>query len=252
MKFFIKLINFTIYLSLSLQNHVCPCCGRSYALRNNILQWSIYTYFIVNASFPLICRYAVILAFDVKVERDAQEMADNLGVRIFTADIIYHLFDQFMAHRAEYKKQKQEEFKNIAVFPCKLRILPQYVFNSRDPIVAGVVIEAGFVKEGMPLCVPSKQVRDILLIHLFIMLPASTNTEVERGVYWFHVVCPSVCQSACLGLWTELFPFCNFHNNSRIHFISHILLSNFRRCVVCKVFLCKIPKFEFLANFSNL
>ena len=33
------------------------------------------------------------------MEREAQEMADNLGVRIFTADIIYHLFDNFMKHR---------------------------------------------------------------------------------------------------------------------------------------------------------
>ena len=40
-------------------------------------------------------RYATILAFDVKVERDAQELADNVGVKIFTADIIYHLFDSF-------------------------------------------------------------------------------------------------------------------------------------------------------------
>lgn len=47
----------------------------------------------------VVCRYAVVLAFDVRVERDAQEMADSLGVRIFTADIIYHLFDQFMAYR---------------------------------------------------------------------------------------------------------------------------------------------------------
>ena len=28
-------------------------------------------------------KYAVILAFDVRVERDAQEMADSLGVKIF-------------------------------------------------------------------------------------------------------------------------------------------------------------------------
>jgi len=48
---------------------------------------------------PLFCRWAVILAFDVRVEREAQEMADSLGVRIFTADIIYHLFDNFMKHR---------------------------------------------------------------------------------------------------------------------------------------------------------
>ncbi|XP_015751066.1 PREDICTED: eukaryotic translation initiation factor 5B-like, partial [Acropora digitifera] len=44
-------------------------------------------------------QYAVVLAFDVRIERDAQEMADSLGVKIFSADIIYHLFDKFTAYR---------------------------------------------------------------------------------------------------------------------------------------------------------
>lgn len=56
-------------------------------------------------------RYAVILAFDVKIERDSQELADTLGVRIFSAEIIYHLFDAFTKYREDYKKQKQDEFK---------------------------------------------------------------------------------------------------------------------------------------------
>lgn len=67
----------------------------------------------------------MILAFDVKIERDAQESADTLGVKIFQADIIYHLFDSFTRYREELKQKKREEFKDIAVFPCKLRILPQ-------------------------------------------------------------------------------------------------------------------------------
>lgn len=46
-----------------------------------------------------VSRWAVILAFDVRVEREAQEMADNLAVKIFSADIIYHLFDAFLKHR---------------------------------------------------------------------------------------------------------------------------------------------------------
>lgn len=71
------------------------------------------------------CRYATILAFDVKVERDAQDLADTLGVKIFQADIIYHLFDKFMAYREELRQKKRDEFKHIAVFPCKLKILPQ-------------------------------------------------------------------------------------------------------------------------------
>jgi translation initiation factor 5B len=39
-------------------------------------------------------KYAVILAFDVPVTKEAREMAQEFNVRIFTADIIYHLFDQ--------------------------------------------------------------------------------------------------------------------------------------------------------------
>ncbi|XP_052738011.1 eukaryotic translation initiation factor 5B [Bicyclus anynana] len=116
-------------------------------------------------------QYATILAFDVKIERDAQEMADNLGVKIFAADIIYHLFDKFTAYREELKQRKREEFKHIAVFPCKLKIMPQFVFNSRDPIVAGVMVEAGVVKEGTPICVPSKE---------FVELGVVTSIEVNH------------------------------------------------------------------------
>ncbi|XP_044253860.1 eukaryotic translation initiation factor 5B [Tribolium madens] len=116
-------------------------------------------------------QYATILAFDVRVERDAQELADSLGVKIFQADIIYHLFDKFMAYREELKQKKREEFKHIAVFPCKLKILPQFVFNSRDPIVVGVMVEAGIVKEGTPICVPSKE---------FVDLGVVTSIEVNH------------------------------------------------------------------------
>lgn len=116
-------------------------------------------------------QYATILAFDVKIERDAQEMADNLGVKIFAADIIYHLFDKFTAYREELKQKKREEFKHIAVFPCKLKVMPQFVFNSRDPIVCGVMVEAGIVKEGTPICVPSKE---------FVELGLVTSIEVNH------------------------------------------------------------------------
>ena len=55
-------------------------------------------------------RYAVVLAFDVRIERDAQEMADSLGVKIFSADIIYHLFDKFTAYREVNYDQSTTQF----------------------------------------------------------------------------------------------------------------------------------------------
>lgn len=43
-------------------------------------------------------KFACLLAFDVPVTREARELSESLGVRVFTADIIYHLFDQFTAY----------------------------------------------------------------------------------------------------------------------------------------------------------
>ncbi|KRX23296.1 Eukaryotic translation initiation factor 5B, partial [Trichinella nelsoni] len=102
-------------------------------------------------------QWAVILAFDVKVDRDAQQMADELEVKIFQADIIYHLQDAFLKYREELKQKKRQEFEHLAIFPCKLRVLPQHMYKTRDPIICGVVVEAGILKVGVPLCVPSKE-----------------------------------------------------------------------------------------------
>lgn len=108
--------------------------------------------------------YATILAFDVKIERDAQELADTLNVKIFQADIIYHLFDKFTAYQEDLKKKNRDQYKSIAVFPCKLKVLSQFIFNSRDPIVMGVMVESGIVKEGTPICVPSKDFVDLGIV----------------------------------------------------------------------------------------
>ena len=47
--------------------------------------------------------YATILGFDVPVASDVREFAESSGVRIFTADIIYHLEDQFTRYLDEVR-----------------------------------------------------------------------------------------------------------------------------------------------------
>lgn len=85
--------------------------------------------------------YAVMLCFDVKVDKEAQLYANEVGVKIFTADIIYHLFDDFTKHMAQLAEQKKEDSKLLAVFPCVLT--PVAVFNKTDPIVIGVDVKEG-------------------------------------------------------------------------------------------------------------
>lgn len=99
--------------------------------------------------------YATILAFDVDVNREAREHAEEMGVRIFTADIIYHLFDQFTRFMDNLQEQRRQEAAAIAVFPSIIRILPQHIFNQKDPIIVGVEVVEGILKIGTPLCIPT-------------------------------------------------------------------------------------------------
>jgi translation initiation factor 5B len=111
---------------------------------------------VVRASVQLEhqAEYAVILAFDVKVNQDALELAHEMGVKIFTADIIYHLFDQFTAYMDNIRAQRREQLQDVAVFPVVLKIIPTFIFNKKDPILLGVDIEDGILKIGTPLVVP--------------------------------------------------------------------------------------------------
>nr|XP_025886073.1 eukaryotic translation initiation factor 5B-like [Solanum lycopersicum] len=105
--------------------------------------------------------YATILAFDVKVTQEARELSDELGVKVFMADIIYHLFDQFKAYIDTIKEEKKKEVAEEAVFPCVLKIVPNCVFNKKDPIVLGVDVLEGIVRIGSPICIPQKEFIDI-------------------------------------------------------------------------------------------
>jgi translation initiation factor 5B len=93
--------------------------------------------------------YAVMLCFDVKVDKDAQAYANEIGVKIFTADIIYHLFDNFTEHMAQITEQRKEDAKLLAIFPCIIK--PVAVFNKTDPIVIGVDVLEGSLRLHTPL-----------------------------------------------------------------------------------------------------
>jgi len=97
-------------------------------------------------------KYAVILAFDVKTEKTAQQLADKLGVQIFSADIIYHLEDMFKAYLARLEEERRRLLAGEAVWPVVLEILPEHIFNQKNPIVLGVKVLEGSLRINTPLC----------------------------------------------------------------------------------------------------
>ncbi|KAK6512802.1 hypothetical protein TWF506_008968 [Arthrobotrys conoides] len=128
--------------------------------------------------------FAVMLCFDVKVDKEAQAYADEVGVKLFTADIIYHLFDSFTAYQKDLLEQKRKETADLAVFPCVLRIVQ--VFHQRDPIVVGIDVVEGSLRIGTPIAIPKPggdpvvlgRVTSIELNHKAVPIAKKTSPSV--------------------------------------------------------------------------
>lgn len=101
-------------------------------------------------------KFSCILAFDVPITREAQTLAQSLGVTVFAADIIYHLFDMFTEYTQRCKAEEKSAAATKAVFPCRLRIVPNCIFNAKDPIVLGCEVLEGQLRMGTPITVPLK------------------------------------------------------------------------------------------------
>jgi len=99
--------------------------------------------------------YAVLLAFDVKVEEEAEVLAETMGIKIFAADIIYHLKDRCTKHFEEIREQQRRNAP--AIFPVALKITSKNdVFHNTEPIIMGVEVINGSLRLGTPLYLPYK------------------------------------------------------------------------------------------------
>lgn len=94
--------------------------------------------------------YAVMLCFDVKVDKEAEQYAEEQNIKIFNADIIYHLFDAFTAYQAKLLEQRRKDFMEYAVLPCVLKTIQ--IINKRNPMLIGVDVLEGAVRIGTPIC----------------------------------------------------------------------------------------------------
>lgn len=101
--------------------------------------------------------FATILAFDVRIMPDAAKFAEEEGIKIFSANIIYHLFDSFTEYVKKCKEDRKIEDGSKAVFPCILEMVKDACFNSKSPIVIGVNVKEGVLRVGTPLCIPDRE-----------------------------------------------------------------------------------------------
>nr|XP_027193951.1 eukaryotic translation initiation factor 5B-like [Dermatophagoides pteronyssinus] len=127
---------------------------------NNVSIGTVHKLDVVKASTMIergYKEYAVILAFDVKIDPEALQEAANLGVTIFKEDIIYHLFDKYTMHIENYRAQLKEENRKHFVTPVIMKMLPGLVFNYKNPMIFGVEVQEGELIPGTPIYCPSKK-----------------------------------------------------------------------------------------------
>ncbi|KAJ7590596.1 hypothetical protein C8J56DRAFT_1013560 [Mycena floridula] len=122
---------------------------------------------------------ACILCFDVTVDKDAERLAEEMGIKLFKADIIYHLFDKFKEYNEQITEAKRKDAAPQAVWPCRLKIIA--AFCKRDPIILGVDILDGTLRVGTPLAVvkvdPTTQKKEIIDLGKITSLEINHKTQ---------------------------------------------------------------------------
>jgi len=116
---------------------------------------------------------SVVIGFNVSLNDDAK----SEKVKIFTSDIIYKLIEDFEKWVVGEKKRREASEVDILVRPCKLKIMPGYVFRQNSPAVVGVDILEGKIKTNMQL------MKDVIHITTIKSIQSEKKSvkEAEKG-----------------------------------------------------------------------
>lgn len=129
--------------------------------------------------------YAVMLCFDVKIDKEAEQYAEQEHIKIFNADIIYHLFDAFTAYQEKLLEERRKNFLDFAIFPTVVQTLQ--IINKRGPMIIGVDVIDGVLRVGTPICAvrtdPTTKEKNILLLGKVTSLEINHQpvNEVKKG-----------------------------------------------------------------------
>ncbi|MFA5331074.1 MAG: translation initiation factor IF-2 [Methanoregula sp.] len=98
--------------------------------------------------------FRVLLSFNTQILPDAAEIIKDplyTQVKVFSAQVIYQLIDQYVEWRDEQKRiAEKAQFEHV-MMPAKIRLLPDCVFRQSNPAVVGVRVLGGKLRAGVDL-----------------------------------------------------------------------------------------------------
>jgi translation initiation factor 5B len=106
---------------------------------------------VIEAQSPKDELKRVIFAFNVRTLPEADEIAKDLKIKVFSSDIIYHTVEDYKKWTYERRERELEEKLAAVQRPVKLRILKDHIFHASKPAIVGVEILAGILKKDAQL-----------------------------------------------------------------------------------------------------
>jgi len=95
--------------------------------------------------------HAIILAFNAVISADAQHYAQKSTIKILTNNVIYRLLEEFDKWLEEEKKNIEKQKMRQVTLPCKIKLMPNYVFRQNNPAIVGTEVLAGVLRINTPL-----------------------------------------------------------------------------------------------------
>ncbi len=99
---------------------------------------------IVKKEDPL---YGAIVAFNVKVLPSAAEEIKASDIKLFSANVIYQLTEDYQAWIDEAEEKKKKAYLDAIIKPAKIRVIPKLIFRNSKPAIAGIEVLSGTIKQ---------------------------------------------------------------------------------------------------------
>lgn len=88
----------------------------------------------------------VVLAFNVRALKEAEEELQARRVKAFFGQVIYRLVEEYEAWAQEERERRAREELQALTQPCKLRVLEGFIFRRNDPAIFGIEVLLGRLK----------------------------------------------------------------------------------------------------------
>ncbi len=93
----------------------------------------------------------IILGFNVEISPEAKDIAAKSASKILLNNVIYRLIEEFEAWQIEERKRLEAQELETLIRPCKIMLLPNYIFRQSNPAIVGSEVLVGVLKSGTPL-----------------------------------------------------------------------------------------------------